>query len=100
MNHTGTRNIDSQDLMCNLRKGGLHPLAVRMHTNSDIKPSIWRQTHHRLVKTRNNGHPPRGKDRRAMGRLLGVGCDTEPDQPSIGLAPLLSRPHRIQVNHF
>ena len=73
---------------------------MRVHPHSNFKATIRCHAHHRLIKARHNRHPPGRKHRGAVRRLLGVRGQANTNQTPIGLALLLARAHRFDIDHL
>ena len=82
-------DIDSEDLMGDLRKRRLHALPMGMNADAQFKPAIRRHPRGRLFKPRHHRNAPTGIDRRSMCALLAVNRKTDADQTSVRLSPFL-----------
>ena len=76
--------------MRDLRHGGFHALAVRMHADANLEPAVRRHPHRRLVVARHDRQPPPGKHAGAVRGLLAVGREADADQAAVGLALALA----------
>ena len=92
VNHPDLQEIDSQNLVRNLRQRGFHALTVGLQANPDFQSAIRRHPHGGLLIARHQSKPPGGKHGRAVRRLFAERSKTDPDPPAVGLALALALP--------
>ena len=90
--------IDPEDLVRDLSKRRLQPLAVRVHADPQFEPAGRGHSRRCLLVTRNHRHTPRRVHRRPVRRLLAKDREPHPDPPPVGLATLLALAHREQID--
>ena len=91
-------DVDAQDLVGDLGQRGLQPLAVGVHAEPELEPAVGGDARARLLVAGHHGHAPGGVDRGAVGPLLAVDGEADPDPPAVGLAAGLAFAQGVEVD--